>query len=166
MPIATARASSASTPVGPMVAKARQHCADTPSVTIIEDDARNFEFEPTDLIISYYTIQFIPPRDRQKLFDKLYNALNWGGALIMFEKVRAPDARFQDMMVGMYNEFKLDQGFDYEEIVTKTRSLKGVLEAVLDPGQPRSVRPRRVQGCDHGDEIYLLRRLYRHQVRR
>ena len=121
-------------PVGPMVEKARMHCADTPSVTLIEDDARHFDFEPADLIISYYTIQFIPPRDRQKLFDKLYNALNWGGALIMFEKVRAPDARFQDMMVGMYNEFKLDQGFDYEEIVTKTRSLKGVLEPFSTQG--------------------------------
>jgi tRNA (cmo5U34)-methyltransferase len=52
----------------------------------------------------------------------------------MFEKVRAPDARFQDMMVGMYNEFKLDQGFDYEEIVTKTRSLKGVLEPFSTQG--------------------------------
>lgn len=121
-------------PVGPMVAKAKEHCADTPSVTILEDDARNFEFEKADLIISYYTIQFIPPRDRQQLFDKLYEALNWGGALIMFEKVRAPDARFQDMAVGMYNEFKLEQGFDCEEIVTKTRSLKGVLEPFSTQG--------------------------------
>jgi len=121
-------------PVGPMVEKAREHCAGTPSVTIIEDDARNFEFEKSDLIISYYTIQFIPPRDRQQLFDKLYQALNWGGALILFEKVRAPDARFQDMAVSMYNEFKLEQGFDYEEIVTKTRSLKGVLEPFSTQG--------------------------------
>jgi len=120
--------------VAPMVDKAREHCADTPSISIVEDDARHFEFEPADLIISYYTMQFIPPRDRQQLFDKLYNALNWGGALIMFEKVRAPDARFQDMMVGMYNEFKLSQGFDCEEIIGKTRSLKGVLEPFSTQG--------------------------------
>ncbi|MGD9810363.1 MAG: methyltransferase domain-containing protein [Sphingobium sp.] len=121
-------------PVGPMVTKAKEHCADTPSVTIIEEDARNFEFEKSDLIISYYTIQFIPPRDRQQLFNKLYEALNWGGALVMFEKVRAPDARFQDMTVSMYNEFKLEQGFDCDEIVTKTRSLKGVLEPFSTQG--------------------------------
>ena len=121
-------------PIGPMVAKAREHCADTPSVAIIEDDARVHAYEKSDLIISYYTMQFIPPRDRQQLFDKLYEALNWGGALIMFEKVRAPDARFQDMAVGMYNEFKLSQGFDCEEIVTKTRSLKGVLEPFSTQG--------------------------------
>jgi tRNA (cmo5U34)-methyltransferase len=117
-----------------MVAKAREHTADTPSITILEDDARLFSFEPADLILSYYTMQFIPPRDRQALFDKLYESLNWGGALIVFEKVRAPDARFQDIAVGLYNEFKISQGFDAEEIVSKTRSLKGVLEPFSTQG--------------------------------
>lgn len=118
----------------PMIAKARAHCADVPSITILEEDGRNFAFEPADLIISYYTMQFIPPRDRQQLFDRIYAALNWGGAFIMFEKVRAPDARFQDIAVGLYNEFKLRQGFDEKEIVGKTRSLKGILEPFSTEG--------------------------------
>jgi tRNA (cmo5U34)-methyltransferase len=111
-----------------MTAKARSHCKDVPSITILDEDARLFNFEPSDLIISYYTMQFIPPRDRQKLFDKIYASLNWGGAFIMFEKVRAPDARFQDMATTLYNDFKLRQGFSCDEIVMKTRSLKGILE--------------------------------------
>ncbi|MEO8723127.1 MAG: methyltransferase domain-containing protein [Sphingobium sp.] len=117
-----------------MTAKARMHTADVPAISILDEDARNFPFEKADLILSYYTMQFIPPRDRQQLFDKLYESLNWGGALIMFEKVRAPDARFQDICVGLYNEFKLNNGFDAEEIVTKTRSLKGVLEPFSTEG--------------------------------
>lgn len=117
-----------------MVAKARQHCADVPNITILEDDGRVYPFEKSDLIISYYTMQFIPPRDRQNLFDRIYEALNWGGAFIMFEKVRAPDARFQDIAVQLYNEFKLRQGFDEKEIVGKTRSLKGVLEPFSTEG--------------------------------
>jgi len=79
-------------------------------------------------------MQFIPPRDRQQLFDRIYEALNWGGAFIMFEKVRAPDARFQDIATGLYNEFKLSQGFDEKEIVGKTRSLKGILEPFSTEG--------------------------------
>ena len=117
-----------------MTKKARAHTADVTSITILDEDARTFPFEKSDLIISYYTLQFIPPRDRQDLFNKLYEALNWGGALIMFEKVRAPDARFQDMAVGLYNEFKLQQGFDHEEILSKTLSLKGVLEPFSTEG--------------------------------
>jgi tRNA (cmo5U34)-methyltransferase len=117
-----------------MTGKAREHCADTPSITILDEDARNFPLEKADLIVSYYTMQFVPPRDRQMLFDKIYAALNWGGAFILFEKVRAPDARFQDMMVTLYNDFKLAQGFSTEEIVQKTRSLKGVMEPFSTEG--------------------------------
>lgn len=117
-----------------MVGKARQHCADMPNITILEDDGRLFDFEPADLIVSYYTMQFVPPRDRQALFDKIYRSLNWGGAFIMFEKVRAPDARFQDMMSILYNDFKLKQGFSPDEILAKTRSLKGVMEPFSTEG--------------------------------
>ena len=42
--------------------------------------------------------------------------------------MRAPDARFQDMMTSIYNEFKIDQGYTGNEIIAKSRSLKGVLE--------------------------------------
>ncbi len=113
---------------GAMVGQARRHCEAAPNVEILHEDARLFDFEKADLIVSYYTMQFVPPRDRQMLFDKIYQALNWGGAFVLFEKVRAPDARFQDIITTLYNDFKLDQGFSTEEIVMKTRSLKGVLE--------------------------------------
>ena len=46
----------------------------------------------------------------------------------MVEKVRAPDARFQDIMNQVYVDYKLAQGFSSSEIVNKSRSLKGVLE--------------------------------------
>lgn len=117
-----------------MVAKARMHCSECANVSIEQEDARAFTFEKADLIVAYYTMQFIPPRDRQALFDRIYQALNWGGAFIVFEKVRAPDARFQDIMVTLYNEFKLANGFSPEEILTKTRSLKGILEPFSTEG--------------------------------
>ena len=51
-----------------------------------------------------------------------------GWSLFFIEKVRGPDARFQDMLNQFYHEFKLDNGFSYEEVLNKTISLKGVLE--------------------------------------
>lgn len=121
-------------PVENMVDNAKSHCAGVENISILHEDARLFEFEKTDLIVSYYCLQFIPPRDRQELLNKLYEALNWGGALILFEKVRAPDARFQDIMTTLYNDFKLRNGFNGEEIVSKTRSLKGILEPFSTQG--------------------------------
>ena len=47
-----------------------------------------FKFKKTPMIISYYSIQFIPTRDRQDLINKIYESLEWGGAFVWFEKVR------------------------------------------------------------------------------
>ena len=98
------------------------------------EDINAFVFEKTDLIVAYYTVQFVHPKQRQALIDKVYEALNWGGAFILYEKVRANDARFQDICTGLYTEYKLDQGYTPEEIVSKSKSLKGVLEPFSTQG--------------------------------
>ena len=46
----------------------------------------------------------------------------------MIEKVRSYDARTQDQMTNIYEEFKLSNGFGVDEISNKKNSLKGVLE--------------------------------------
>ncbi|MBD3792965.1 MAG: methyltransferase domain-containing protein [Campylobacterales bacterium] len=97
-------------------------------------DVLEYKFKPSDFISSYYVVQFIRPSQRQQLIDKIYQSLNWGGAFLYFEKVRAPDARFQDIMTGVYNEYKLEQGYTAEQIVQKSRSLKGVLEPFSTQG--------------------------------
>lgn len=117
-----------------MVKFAGERCKDMDNVQILQADAQDFEFEPASLIVAYYTMQFVQPRVRQLLFDKIYNALEWGGAFIMFEKVRAPDARFQDIATALYTEFKLDEGYNEQQIVQKTRSLTGVLEPFSTAG--------------------------------
>ena len=74
------------------------------------------------------------PSERQRLFDKIYNSLKWGGALLFFEKVRSCDARFQDIMTNMYTEYKLNNGYTPDEIMGKTKSLKGILEPFSTQG--------------------------------
>jgi tRNA (cmo5U34)-methyltransferase len=98
------------------------------NVIFKKDDIRKMQFKMCDLVICYYTVQFIRPAFRQNILSKIYQTLNWGGALIMFEKVRGADARFQDILTTLYNEYKLRKGYTCNEIIDKTRSLKGVLE--------------------------------------
>ncbi len=111
-----------------MVTHAKKVHADVANMFFHVCRAETFEFEKSDFITSHYTIQFIPPKHRQALFDRIYDALEWGGAFVLFEKVRANDARFQDIFTTLYNEFKADNGYDYREILSKTLSLKGVME--------------------------------------
>jgi tRNA (cmo5U34)-methyltransferase len=111
-----------------MVRQARTRCRDLANVEVFEGDATQFDYEPCDLVVAYYTVQFIRPRLRQPLFDRIYERLGWGGAFILFEKVRGPDARFQDMLTALYDDYKREQGYDDHEIMSKSRSLRGVLE--------------------------------------
>lgn len=117
-----------------MINKAKDRCKELKSVSFKTSDILDIEFEKSDLVIAYYTVQFVKPKHRQLLFDRIFQALNWGGAFLLFEKVRAPDARFQDMMTTIYTDYKIDQGYSSEEIVGKTRSLKGVLEPFSTQG--------------------------------
>jgi tRNA (cmo5U34)-methyltransferase len=112
----------------------RKHSPLSENLTLINDDILQVDYEPADMIVAYYTIQFIRPSERQRLINKLYESLQWGGALLMFEKVRGPDARFQDILTRLYDDYKLDQGYSPEEIISKSRSLKGVLEPFSTQG--------------------------------
>ena len=102
--------------------------------TYLCEDVVTFDLEPCSVVISYYTFQFIHPKFRQRVYDKIYQALEWGGALLVFEKVRAPDARFQDYMTQVYTDLKLQNDFSEEEIINKAQSLKGVLEPFSSEG--------------------------------
>jgi len=104
------------------------------NLSFICDDMTSVNLDKADLIVSYYTIQFIHPKLRQQLINKIYDSLNWGGAFIFYEKVRANDARFQDIISNLYMEYKLDQGYSSDEIIGKAKSLKGVLEPFSTQG--------------------------------
>jgi len=97
-------------------------------------DLRKMKIKKNDMIISCYTIQFIEPKYRQNVIDKIYKSLNWGGAFIIFEKIRASDPRFQDIFTQIYLDFKLKNKFTEKEIINKSRSLKGVLEPFSEFG--------------------------------
>ena len=73
-------------------------------------------------------MQFVKPELRQKIFDEIYKSLNWGGALILFEKIRGNDARFQDILTFLYFDFKRENNLSDLEILNKEISLRSVLE--------------------------------------
>ncbi len=116
-----------------MLEKASEISQDYP-IKFLNEDLVTYKMpKGVDLITSFYTLQFISTAVRQDLVNSIYNSLNWGGGFFLFEKVRAPDARFQDYINHAFLNYKLNN-FSAEEVVGKANSLIGVLEPFSTQG--------------------------------
>ena len=105
------------------------------NIKFCKSDFLDYEVnDKVSIYISYYTMQFIHTSVRQVFIDKIYETLDWGGAFFVFEKIRAPDARFQDYMTQVYNDFKVRNMYSIDEIYKKTESIRGVLEPFSEDG--------------------------------
>lgn len=112
-----------------MAKKARSRLAANPRIKIISDDvtADSFEMRNASLITSVLTLQFIPQRDRQSLVNKVYDALNTGGAFVFVEKIVGNNARFNEMWVEIYHDMKLRNGLTEEQVFQKAHAIRGVM---------------------------------------
>ena len=111
-----------------MLVEARKRCLPFEHVELIRADIEELVFTTSDLIISYYTLQFLPRKARDKLISKTYNALNLGSAFLLFEKIYVENARLQDMASLLHTNLKLDNGYKPDEVVAKANSLRGILK--------------------------------------
>ncbi|MGW7519964.1 class I SAM-dependent methyltransferase [Streptomyces sp. NPDC054796] len=111
-----------------MVAEAARKCGMIPGVEFVEADLMAYRFEPCDLVISYYTLQFLRLEERHDVIRSIYDRLARGGAFVLFEKVREPDGQLQDLIGQLYLDYKLQHGFTPGEVMAKSRSIRSVLE--------------------------------------
>jgi len=96
-------------------------------VEFIYDDIRNYKFENCSLVTSLFTLQFMPKKDRTKVIQDIYDGLNEGGGFIFAEKIDCENSRIQDMMTFNYYDYKR-QKFEYDDIMTKERTLRHMLK--------------------------------------
>lgn len=84
-------------------------------------------FPDATLVISLFTLSFLPEQDRQRVVNAIYDDLHRGGAFVFCEKTRAGNALFQDIWTEHYWDFKRSQGLSDDQILGKARSLRGQL---------------------------------------
>ena len=85
------------------------------------------EFANIDLVLSLYTLQFLPLWKRKKVLQRIYNGLVEGGAFIFVEKIRAENSLFEDIWNDLYWDFKQENGLNEQQVIKKAQSLRGVL---------------------------------------
>ncbi len=75
------------------------------------------------MVVSNFTLQFIPVKDRAVLCDKIYAGLNQGGVFVLSEKVQS-----SDLMIDYYHGYKKINGYSDMEIAQKRQALEDSLK--------------------------------------
>ncbi|HYV16331.1 MAG TPA: methyltransferase domain-containing protein [Conexibacter sp.] len=123
-----------------MVAKARERCAGEARVRIEHCDARKVDYTDATFVVLYYTLQFIPIWQRREVLERIHGGLRPGGAMVVFEKTRWSSGKMQDFGNQVYTSFKLRQGFGPDEILSKSQSLRGVLDPLSSEDNAAMIR--------------------------
>ncbi|MEM7764005.1 MAG: carboxy-S-adenosyl-L-methionine synthase CmoA [Pseudomonadota bacterium] len=107
-------------------------CADIADVTIHD----------ADLVVLNYTLQFLPPSERDALLSRIFAGLRPGGVLVLSEKFRFDDDRIQTLLTEQHHEFKRQNDYSDLEIAGKRSALENVL--IADTREMHQTRLRKV----------------------
>jgi tRNA (cmo5U34)-methyltransferase len=99
----------------------------TRHVTLICDDISNLELAPCNMVIMNYTLQFIAPKKRQLIINRIYKALRPGGIFILSEKIKSDTSVINDLLIDLYHDYKKRNGYSKLEIARKRQALEKVL---------------------------------------
>ena len=114
----------------PMVERANKIFGHMNYVDIICDDfitnkdICNYNY---DIITSSLTMQFIQKDVRQVAVNKVYDLLRLGGRFLMIEKIKGDTEYSDDLLVSIYRQHKINNGYTEQAIDSKNESLKGIL---------------------------------------
>ncbi|MDF7671570.1 carboxy-S-adenosyl-L-methionine synthase CmoA [Orbaceae bacterium ESL0721] len=114
----------------PMVTRAKQHLdaykAATPASVICADIA-DIAMENASMVVLNFTLQFLNPKARQQMLDKIFQALNPNGILVISEKFSFDDSKINDLLFNMHHDFKRANGYSELEISQKRTMLENVM---------------------------------------
>jgi len=113
-----------------MVERCKMHVSafkgDTP-VEIIEDNILNIDIKNASMVVLNFTLQFIPPEQRQLLLNKIALGLNPGGLLLLSEKIAHTDSVCNELLIDLHHDFKRANGYSELEIAQKRTALENVM---------------------------------------
>lgn len=96
-------------------------------IHIQHDFAQNVDIQNASLVIMNFTLQFIPPADREALLQRIFDGLNPGGMLVLSEKIRHPSLSGNELLVDLHHQFKRNNGYSELEVSQKRAALEKVM---------------------------------------
>ena len=114
----------------PMIARCKQllseHGKGYP-IEFLEDDVRRVPVRNASMTVLNFTLQFIPPEDREGLLRRIGEGTRPGGILVLSEKIRFDDPEQQQIQTDLHHDFKRSQGYSALEIARKRNALEQVM---------------------------------------
>lgn len=96
-------------------------------VELIEQDIRNTLIVNASVVTLNFTLQFVPPEDRQRLLQKIYDGMTPGGCLILSEKICFDSLTEQHHLTELHHAFKRANGYSELEVSQKRSAIEKVL---------------------------------------
>lgn len=114
-----------------MISLAKSRCGPKDdSLHYVVDDVLGFKFLPANAVVSYFTLQFIPPESKSTLLKAIRQSLKRDGVFIVFEKTLPERIDVSDVLKMCYDNFKRGQGFTEEQIKAKEQGIKDIMYTV------------------------------------
>lgn len=109
-----------------------QYSKNKHNVEIINTDIIGLKYNnDVNLVLSIFTLQFLPPQSRFDVLKNIYTVLNKCGALIIAEKIYCKNGYLQDMMNFAHYDYKR-KNFTEKEILDKQFSLRSMMHPLTD----------------------------------
>jgi tRNA (cmo5U34)-methyltransferase len=114
----------------PMLAAFRRRLAACPlgkHISLQCEDIRRTVIENASVVVLNFTLQFLPPQDRDVLMTRIHNGLARGGILLCCEKITHFNEDMADLQRSFHHAFKRENGYSDLEISRKREALEKVL---------------------------------------
>ena len=98
-----------------------------PSVDVVAADVRDIGIENASMVVMNYTLQFLPPGERDPMMQAIGRGLNEGGIFVLSEKVVHEDEAIEELLVDLHYEYKRRNAYSELEISRKRAALENVL---------------------------------------
>ncbi len=90
-------------------------------------DLRDIDIVEASVVVLNFTLQFLPPAERDALLEKIAAGMQKGGILILSEKIQFADPHLQELNTDLHHAFKKSNGYSDLEISQKRSALENVL---------------------------------------
>jgi tRNA (cmo5U34)-methyltransferase len=96
-------------------------------ITLMCADIGRIDLSGAGVVVLNFTLQFLPPADRDRLMARIFTGLVSGGTLLLAEKVTHRDDEFEGLQQAFHQRLKRENGYSALAVAQKREALERVL---------------------------------------